>query len=147
MHKKTNTPLSTSSVNDKLAEAAKVTDNHLRFDAERTPPKLFLTNSFLTFPPAAEVKVNEEKNGSEVILRLMWGPLPAPFPRAVAATGVVVAVLFYFLSSSSLTNTLVSVALGGIPLLWFLFQQRGEHALQKTLSKHLQNGKWAVHHH
>ena len=147
MHKKTSTPLSVSVVKDKLAEAANINDNHLRFDAKRTPPKLFLTNSFLTFPPAAEVKVNDEQDGSEVILRLMWGPLPAPFPRAMAAVGVLAGILYYYFTEGSFANTMIATALAGIPLLWVLFQQRGEGTLQRTLSKHLKNGKWAVHHH
>lgn len=147
MHKKTNTPLRSAVVKDKLVEAASFDANHLRFDATRTPPKIFLTNSYLTFPPAAEVKVNEEEDGSEVILRLMWGPLPAPFPRAVAAAGVLFSLIYFALMEASLANSLIALFVAGIPLLWFLFQQRGEGILQKTLTKYLKNSNWAVHHH
>ncbi|MFK7824628.1 MAG: hypothetical protein AB8G05_10745 [Oligoflexales bacterium] len=81
-----------------------------------------------------------------MILRLMRGPLPAPFLRAVAVAGVVAAILFYYFNSASLSNSVIVVFLAGIPFLWFLFQQRGEGVLQKTLLNHLKNGKWAVHH-
>ncbi len=65
--------------NPQLVETA--APQMLRCELERQPPKVFLSEDGVPFPPAAELRIDPLAEGSHVTLRLMWGPLPAPFPR------------------------------------------------------------------
>lgn len=107
----------------------------LRYVAERRPPKFFLRGLPLVPPAAAEVALDNVGNGTDVVLRLMWGPLPAPFPRAVAVAAVLLA----------LTGLWFAPALGWLWLLLaalavalLLHQRSGERRLQRHLAELLE---------
>lgn len=102
---------------------------------DRRPPKFFLAGAPVTPLAAAEVAVNEASGGTEVVLRLMWGPLPAPFPRALAGAGLLVGLLLAIFSDRS-TGVWVLVFLSAIlPATALLYQQKGEQELQSELSR------------
>jgi hypothetical protein len=107
----------------------------LIYAMDRRPPKFFLAGAPVTPPAAAEVAVNEASGGTEVVLRLMWGPLPAPFPRALAGAGLLVGLLIAIFSDRS-TGVWVLVFLSAIlPAAALLYQQKGEQELQSELSR------------
>src|SRR5262245_42989373 len=87
MHVRADSSLPAAEVRVRLAgiekRAGASADTRLAMDSNRRPAKLFLQSAALIFRPAAEIHLNETEAGSAVVLRLMWGPLPAPFPRAV----------------------------------------------------------------
>ena len=107
----------------------------LRLEADRQPPKLFLAGSPITFPTAAELAVAEQAAGAEVVLRLMWGPLPAPFPRALAGAGLLLGGGVVALAPVSGLAWVVGLLLAGAPALALAYQAQGERRLQATLSQ------------
>ena len=110
---------------------------HLRqlfYARDRRPPKFFLAGAPVTPPAAAEVAVNEQSGGAEVVLRLMWGPLPAPFPRALAGGGLLLGLLIAIFSDRSAGAWALAVLVAVLPGLALLYQQRGERELQAQLS-------------
>src|SRR5262245_16801532 len=98
----------------------------LFLDSGREPPKLFLRGPALGIPPAAEVDLQKNEAGSAVVLRLMWGPFPAPLPRAVAAAGVLLAAAVLLLAGRSAGAIVAALALAGVPLAALLLQRSGE---------------------
>jgi hypothetical protein len=109
----------------------------LLLDANRRPSKLFLRSSVAPPPPPAEIDLRETEAGSSVVLRLMWGPLPAPFPRVVAAAGVLLAAAVLIFGGGSAAAIGAAVGLAGLPLAALLLQRRGEHRLQSELARAL----------
>ena len=97
MHVRADSPIPAEEIRARLAGLAQrgvtaAAPHAIALDSSRRPEKLFLRSFVLTIPPAAEIALQETEAGSSVVLRLMWGPLPAPFPRVVAAIGVLLAV-------------------------------------------------------
>src|SRR5262245_53465524 len=90
MHVQTRTTLAPGEVEKKLRASER--EGTLQWSLERKPPKVFLATP-LPVAPAAELRIARDASGSEVILRLMWGPLPAPFPRALALAGLLLALV------------------------------------------------------
>jgi hypothetical protein len=105
----------------------------LRCELQRDPPKVFLSG-VPAFPPAAELRIAPLPQGSHVILRLMWGPLPAPFPRALAAVGVLVALALIALFSTSPLWLAAAAVLVVLPAVALWRQRIGERRLQDHLS-------------
>ena len=106
----------------------------LRYAPDWTPSKLFVTDRSLTHSAAAEVSVGRHALGAEIVLRLMWGPLPAPFPRALVGVAGLIALLILVFSDRSPGDWLLAV-LVVIPTIVVLHQQqRGERELQQQLS-------------
>jgi len=141
MHVHATTPISPDQVKERFEAAARVTDQEgrstrwLRYAQDRRPPKFFLSSVPVTLPAAAEVAVNPDGHGSHVVLRLMWGPLPAPFPRAVAAAGVLLGLLFAMVAERSLGSGIIASLFILLPLAALLYQRRGERELQAQLSR------------
>ncbi len=136
MHVNTDTSLSAVEINERFASLASRpinADRALYYVAGRNPPKFFLPGPRLTMPAAAEVWVEQKITGAEVILRLMWGPLPAPFPRALAGLALLAACLVLGLSARTTGDLGLSVALALLPLCWLQIQRRGERVLQAEI--------------
>ena len=140
MHVRSTTRLSGEAVHERFQQrfGESASQAGLVYVAERTPPKFFLGSEKRPLPPAAEVSVSERQDGSDVTLRLMAGPLPAPFPRAVAVLGVLLGVACLFASSGATVGAAVGVLLAGAPLLWLYRQRRGERSLQTQLRQSLE---------
>jgi hypothetical protein len=119
------------------AGAATSQPGPLVLDSSRRPSKLFLRSSVPTLPPAAEIDLRETEAGSSVVLRLMWGPLPAPFPRVVAACGALLAAAVLLFGGGSAAAIGAAVVLAGLPGAALLLQRRGEHRLQSELARAL----------
>lgn len=118
---------------------------HLRqllYARERMPPKFFLAGAPVTPPAAAEVAINEQSGGAEVVLRLMWGPLPAPFPRALVGGGLLLGLLIAIFSDRSIGAWVVAVLFVVLPGVALLYQQRGERELQARLSRLLDGARF-----
>lgn len=108
---------------------------NLSYDPKRTPPKFFLAGAPVTLPAAAEVAINDKTEGAEVVLRLMWGPLPAPFPRALAACGVLLCVLLMAFFSTVQPLWVIATLSAVLPVAALIYQMRGEKRLQTRLSE------------
>jgi hypothetical protein len=93
-----------------------------------------LTGSPLTFNPSAEVAVNATHTGSEIVLRLMWGPLPAPFPRAMAALGLLTGMATAAWSDGSPAELAAAVLIVLLPVAAVFHQRQGEREIQSRLS-------------
>lgn len=115
----------------------------LVYAANRKPPKFFLNGAPVIPPTAAEVSLAEQSGGTNVVLRLMWGSLPAPFPRALVGVGVLVGLLIVLLSDRSLVTWLLAAACAFIPALALLYQQRGELELQSQLTDMLDGARFS----
>jgi hypothetical protein len=141
MHVYATTPISPDAVKQRFEAVALVgyqeghSSRWLRYAQERRPPKFFLSGIPVTLPAAAEVAVNPGGHGTHVVLRLMWGPLPAPFPRAVAAAGVLLGLLFAMVGERSLVSGIIASLLILLPLAALWYQRRGERELQAQLSR------------
>lgn len=135
MHVSTQTPLAADEIRARFQRVATRPD--VAYDADRQPPKFFLTGLPVAPPPAAEVALHPRHSGTEVVLRLMWGPLPAPFPRAVAGAGLLAAVLLPVLLGSGVTVWLASCVAAMLPLGALAYQRRGEDRLQALISRQL----------
>ena len=109
-------------------------DGALRYEADRSPPKFFLSQAPITLPAAAEVaEIVDEGEHASVVLRLMWGPLPAPFPRALFAAALIVAIGLLIATPDSIGVAGIALLLAGAPGLALWMQQRGEENLQHRL--------------
>jgi len=141
MHVHATTPISPDEVKERFEAAAEVADQEsrrtrwLRYAQDRRPPKFFLSSVPVTLPAAAEVAVNPDGHGTHVVLRLMWGPLPAPFPRAVAAAGILLGLLVWIVADRSMGSGIIASLLILLPLTALLYQRRGERELQAQLSR------------
>jgi len=115
----------------------------LRCELDRQPPRVFLAARPRTFAPAAELRIDPLPEGSHVILRLMWGPLPAPFPRALAGAGVLLALAVLRLAPPSPSWIAAALGLGLVPALVLWRQRSGERRLQDRLSGLLGGCVWS----
>lgn len=109
----------------------------LIYAGERRPPKFFLPRVPVAPPAAAEVSITEKSSGADVVLRLMWGPLPAPFPRALAGIGLLIGLLIVILSERTVISWLLAAFFIVAPLTALLYQRQGERVLQSSLSNML----------
>lgn len=136
MHVAALSPHSRTEVADRCAGLAGPPEGRrLRYAAERRPPKFFLRGLPLVPPAAAELALDSVGNGTDVVLRLMWGPLPAPFPRAVAAVAVLLALAGLWLAP---TLAWLWLLLAALPLALLFHQQAGERRLQRQLAELLE---------
>ena len=151
MHKITSSELSPNLARQKFIELADKNPKMFKYDEDRNPPKIFYKNNLISFPACAEVHISPEEKGSNVILRLMWGPLPAPFSRAVALTLAVIAGLILYSSIAKnhfeMIDVCLSLVLVVIPCGMLFFQSQGEKIIQNSLSKYLKNSEWTDHNH
>lgn len=115
---------------------------HLSYARDRRPTKFFLAGAPVTPPAAAEVAINEQSEGAEVVLRFMWGPLPAPFPRALAGAGLLLGLLIAIFSDRSIGAWAAAAFFAVLPGLALLYQQRGERELQSQLSRLLDGARF-----
>lgn len=145
MHVHTLTTLSPQAVTTRFEAAGDTRSQpsgaarRLIYAKDRTPPKFFLTGMPLTPPAAAEVSVTGRSGGTDVVLRLMWGPLPAPFPRALAGIAVLLALLIVLLSDGDWLPAACAMLL---PVAALLYQRKGERELQSQLSAMLDGVKF-----
>ena len=114
---------------------APISAGRLRLEVGRRPPKLFLDRFPVTLPTAAELAVRAAPTGTRVVLRLMWGPLPAPFPRVVAAIGVLFGLWALVVWPGSGLGLAAAELLAGAPTLALIYQSRGEKHLQAALGQ------------
>ena len=114
---------------------ASISAGRLRLEVGRRPLKLFLDRFPATLPTAAELAVRVAPSGSRVILRLMWGPLPAPFPRVVAALGVLLGLATLAAWPASAPARATAAFVAGAPTLALIYQSRGEKHLQAALGQ------------
>ena len=136
MHVHADTSISESEIRNKFESVRGAAGSReLRFETKRNPPKFFLDGLPVTPPAAAEVAILERSGGSEVVLRLMWGPLPAPFPRALALTGVLLGAALAYLSDGSAAVLAVASLIALLPVAALLYQQAGERRLQSQLGE------------
>lgn len=140
MHVHTKTALTPKKVQAKFETFGEVgrekpsPSRQLLYAMDRMPPKFFLAGAPVTPPAAAEVAINEQSGSAEVVLRLMWGPLPAPFPRALAGAGLLLGLLIAIFSDRSAGAWALAVLVAVLPGAALLYQQRGERELQARLS-------------
>jgi hypothetical protein len=114
----------------------------LLYALDRRPPKFFLAGAPVTPPAAAEVAILEQSGGAEVVLRLMWGPLPAPFPRALAGAGLLLGLLLAIFTDRSPGVWVLAFLVAILPGAALLYQQRGEQELQLQLSRLLDGARF-----
>jgi type IV secretory pathway VirB2 component (pilin) len=135
MHVKVDTPLTPAEIEARFAGVARQPAARvLRYDTSRTPPKFFLSALPVTMPAAAESALYAGNEGTEVVLRLMWGPMPAPFPRVVAALGVILACGILAFSSRTAADWMFALVIAGLPLALLAYQREGERVLQERLA-------------
>lgn len=148
MHVRTETTLTLDKVRARFEASGKSGREkpaHVRqllYARDRRPPKFFLAGAPVTPPAAAEVAINEQSGGAEVVLRLMWGPLPAPFPRALAGFGLLLGLLIAIFSDRSAGAWALAVLVAVPPGAALLYQQRGERELQSQLSRLLDGARF-----
>ncbi len=135
MHVAAQTNLSTTELESRFRAEAFSRTCRLSYAADRSPPKFFLEDNVPVPRPAAEVHVEEADGGSNVVLRLMWGPLPAPFPRALAAIFVLAAATVLVIAGFSMSATIAAAVIAGLPLFALWWQRRGEQRLTSRLSE------------
>lgn len=136
MHVSTRLNMSAKEVNAIFESAASdslKSDRKLTYATQRKRPKFFLTGASLTLPAAAEVAVNERPGGADVVLRLMWGPLPAPFPRALAGAGLLLGGLIAVFSDGSPPAWAAASLVALLPLAALFYQRHGERDIQSRL--------------
>ena len=133
MHVRADSSQTAAEVRTRLADLGSA----LALDVDRQPQKLFLRSSMLTFPPAAEFALQETNAGSSVVLRLMWGPLPAPFPRVLAALGVLLVLAVLLSGAGPSRVTVGALGLAILPIAALNIQQRGERRIQSELTRTL----------
>lgn len=149
MHVHTETKLSPDKVKARLEAAGKADlkeaklSRKLSYAMDRTPPKFFLGGVPVTMPAAAEVAISEHAGGANVVLRLMWGPLPAPFPRALAGASVLLGLLVAIFSDRSVGSWLLALLFAILPVAALLYQRRGEQELQSQLSRMLDGARFS----
>lgn len=141
MHVSAKTGISPQEVRTRFALVAPAGDDQaqasaaLVYDAGRTPPKFSLRGVAVTPPAAAEVSIFESPTGSDVVLRLMWGPLPAPFPRALAATGILLGMAIAYISEWSAGGGISALLIALMPVAMLLYQRKGERHIQSRLGE------------
>jgi hypothetical protein len=138
MHVHTATALSAEAIKARF-ENIRSTDSEasapLIYVGNRRPPKFFLAGSPVIPPTAAEVSVTKQRsNSTDVVLRLMWGPLPAPFPRALAGIGTLLGILILMLSDRTAGAWCLASLCIVLPFIALLHQRQGERVLQSLLS-------------
>jgi len=137
MHVHAATTLSAETINARFEKVGSATSPNaipLIYARERRPPKFFLPRIPVAPPAAAEISITEKSSGADVVLRLMWGPLPAPFPRALAGIGLVLGLLILALSDRTVSAWLLAAAFIVVPVTALLYQRQGERVLQSSLS-------------
>ncbi len=134
MHVATYTSLRPEQVNSAFQSLGAGDGSGLSFHAGRSPPKFFLKRLPVTLPAAAEVDVQRQAGGSTVVLRLMWGPLPAPFPRALAGAGLLGGIALVAVGSPGVPMLILGSLLALLPALMLAWQKRGEMRLQAVLA-------------
>ena len=72
----------------------------------------------------------------------MWGPLPAPFPRALAGAGLLLGLLLTIFTDRSPGVWALAILVAVLPVAALLYQQRGEQALQSQLSRLLDDAQF-----
>lgn len=148
MHVHTKTALTPKKVQARFETSGDVgreksaSSRELLYAVDRMPPKFFLAGVPVTPPAAAEVAILEQSGGAEVVLRLMWGPLPAPFPRALAGAGLLLGLLIAIFSDRSIGAWVVAALVSLLPIAALLYQQRGEQELQSQLSRLLDGARF-----
>lgn len=148
MHVHTKTTLTPKKVQARFETSGEVgreksaSSRELLYAVDRMPPKFFLAGAPVTPPAAAEVAILEQSGGAEVVLRLMWGPLPAPFPRALAGAGLLLGLLIAIFSDRSIGAWVVAALVVVLPGVALLYQQRGERELQSQLSRLLDGARF-----
>lgn len=148
MHVHTKTTLTPDAVRLRFESSGKVgrvkstSSRELLYAKDRTPPKFFLAGAPVTPPAAAEVAILEQSGGAEVVLRLMWGPLPAPFPRALAGAGLLLGLLLAIFSDRTAAAWGLAALVAVLPGAALLYQQRGERELQAQLSRLLDGARF-----
>lgn len=149
MHVHSQTELFSNQVHARLAAAsnagsAKTTGaRKLSYALDRQPPKIFLSGVPITLPAAAEVSMKDNGRGAEAVLRLMWGPLPAPFPRALAGVGGLLGSLIAVFSAGWVGSGLLALLVGTLPAAALLYQRSGERKIQAQLSGMLDGAKFS----
>jgi hypothetical protein len=137
MHVHATTTLSAEAIRarfEQIGSTGSASQAPLIYARERRPPKLFLPGMPVTPPAAAEVSITETSRGADVVLRLMWGPLPAPFPRALAGIGLVLGSLILVLLDRTVSTWLLAALFIVAPVTALLYQRQGERVLQSSLS-------------
>ncbi|MEM6709712.1 MAG: hypothetical protein AAF648_13095 [Pseudomonadota bacterium] len=147
MHVRTQTRLNESQLMEHF-EALATTDG-LDFVATRSPPKFWLRRFPGTLPAAAEVAIHADsetegetantESVTELVLRLMWGPLPAPFPRAVALTGLLAAAALLLFSDRGAADWVLAAIFTVIPGVCLFYQRAGEQELQAMVRSALES--------
>lgn len=143
MHVHTQTTLSSETIHARFKDACRhgvdtsFSAHRLIYASDRTPPKFFLAGAPVIPPAAAEVSVTTQSSGADVVLRLMWGPLPAPFPRAIAGISGLFGLLILIFDGHTISHWLSATLLILLPIAALLYQQRGERELQSLLSRML----------
>jgi len=114
------------------------------YHEERSPPKLFTTGFPLTLPATAEVSVKGVAGeGSHVVLRLMWGPFPAPFPRVVTAVGIIGGIAAIAVEPTSVMNVVAGVGAVVLSFLMLRHQMAGEERMKEKLTTLFGGAGWA----
>jgi hypothetical protein len=142
VHVHTTTSLSAETIKTRFEKTGSADSEpavSLIYSGQRRPPKFFLPRIPVAPAAAAEVTITEKSGGADVVLRLMWGPLPAPFPRALAGIGLLLGLLTLILSERTLGSFLLATFFIVIPFAALLYQQQGERVLQSLLS-HMLDG-------
>ncbi|HBR50577.1 MAG TPA: hypothetical protein DEA71_10875 [Nitrospira sp.] len=140
MHVHAATTLSAETIKarfNQIGLAGSASTTPLRYAGERQPPKFFLPGMPVTPPAAAEVSITEKSGGADVVLRLMWGSFPAPFPRALAGIGLVLGLLILVFSDHTVSSWLLAAIFIVAPVTALFCQRQGERVLQSSLSNML----------
>jgi len=140
MHVHTVSPLSAESVRarfDEIGTQSPGLPAPLVYAKDRMKPKFFLRKVPFLLSAAAEVSLTRTSDGTEVVLRLMWGPFPAPVPRALVGIGLFFGILTLTLSQRTTGAWALSMLFIFLPLAALHHQQEGEKELQTRLSSML----------
>jgi hypothetical protein len=137
VHVHTVIPLSAASVWARFDEIGTQTPGlvpPLVYAKNRMTPRFLLPKAPFVPSASAEVSVLPRADGTEVVLRLLWGPFPAPVPRALVGFGLLLGILTLTYSQRGSGVWAVAMLVIFLPLAALHRQQEGEQELQARLS-------------
>ncbi|HEX7038221.1 MAG TPA: hypothetical protein VF210_20825 [Pseudomonadales bacterium] len=124
--------------------AAAFLPRRLVYERSGDRSRLYLSGRRFAPRPTAEVAVDGYHRGAAVVLRPMWGPLPALWPRALTLIGLGLATAVLLYLGRDPLHWLLAAAAVALPMAAFVVQRLGERRLQERLGEVLGGAGFAA---